>query len=194
VTFPGLNNLLLAVNASGLYWTDAQGTIAEMPIDGGLRDSLATNDYGYGIALDSQNVYWADQSATTGPAVRKEPLDGGLIQAIGTVSGSAGVLAVDALNAYWIDRTDNTVNQVSLDGGTTLVLAHGYQALWGLAVDDTTVYFDDQFLGNIYGIPIGGGTVQTLASAQAYPYGMAVDATSLYWANQSGQVMKLTPK
>jgi hypothetical protein len=49
-------------------------------------------------------------------------------------------------------------------------------------------------LGEVYAVSIDGGAATTLATQQSFPYGMAVDETSLYWANQGGQVMKLTPK
>jgi hypothetical protein len=97
-------------------------------------------------------------------------------------------IAVDSTSVYWIglDFTDieMTVNQVPLDGGTSVKLAAGQYIVDSLAVDATNLYLGTQE-GPVMSLRLGGTSPTTLTSLYALAndaVALGVDATNVYWA------------
>jgi len=95
----------IAAGSTGVYWTEdfpahagGGGAVVFAPPSGGVK-TLATEPTGaYGIAVDTQNVYW-----TTPTALVKMPLTGGCATTLATTPASYQALsvAVDSTSVYW---------------------------------------------------------------------------------------------
>lgn len=100
----------IAASATTVYWTDySLGGPFAVPIGSGKVSKLATLDT-FGLAVDSQYVYWTDST----PEVAKCPLSGctsGTIR-LATVQ-SMGPLAIDGQRVYWGDTKAGTVSWVA---------------------------------------------------------------------------------
>ena len=59
--------VVIAVDATGVYWTDGGGgNVMKVPLGGGTPTTLASEQDGpWGIAVDSTSVYWANRSDGT---------------------------------------------------------------------------------------------------------------------------------
>jgi hypothetical protein len=152
----------LTINATSVFWTSRSsgggvfGSVWSVPIGGGAVTNLATNLVGTdGIAVDDQNVYWANAGSNgTDGTVMKEPLGGGAITVLASGQCASSDVAVDGTNVYWVNLgcpngPGGTVMSVPRDGGTPVVLATGSPLR--LKVDATSVYWT------------GGGVVQKVA-------------------------------
>ena len=94
----------IAAGSAGVYWTEGStaaggsGAVLFAPLSGGVK-TLATEPTGaYGIAVDTQNVYW-----TTPTALVKMPLAGGCATTLVTSQAFYQGLsvAVDSTSVYW---------------------------------------------------------------------------------------------
>lgn len=101
-------------------------------------------------------------------------------------------IAVDSTNVYWTDTYSDTVNKVSINGGTVTTLASGFGDPIGIVVDSANVYWTEYDGGTVKKVSINGGTPITLASGLNEPFGITVDSTNVYWTeNGSGTVKKV---
>jgi hypothetical protein len=60
-----LSGSSVKVNQTNVFWVGADGTIQTMPLGGGSKTVLATQQRDSYIAVDAQNVYWTYYDGTT---------------------------------------------------------------------------------------------------------------------------------
>ncbi len=79
------------------------------PKAGGAAATIATGQpYPFGIAVDSQNVYWTNNGTASGGTVMKVPLAGGTPTVIASGQNFPMGVALDATNVYWTDNAGPT--------------------------------------------------------------------------------------
>jgi hypothetical protein len=197
----------ITVDDTNVYWTQGLGSNAGVfgkPFSGGV-----SAPYGApppqdprGIWVSANNLYWVDYG--TG-AITEALLMGGSPKYIVPPSGPgdggspqsapiAVALDPSGNDIFWVDYGLGTVNQKSLHGGPTVVLASGRANPIAIAVDSTYVYWADHGLsgtdGSVNRVPIatdpdaGTAQVTALATSEPLPWGLAIDATSVYWTNR----------
>jgi len=95
----------IAAGSTGVYWTEdfpanagGGGAVVFAPLSGGVKTLAKEPTGAYGIAVDTQNVYW-----TTPTALVKMPLAGGSATTLATSPASFQALsvAVDSTSVYW---------------------------------------------------------------------------------------------
>jgi hypothetical protein len=182
----------LATDGVRVYWADlaSNGSLASVPVGGGTPTTFATDQpYPGSIAVGGANVYW-----TNGSTVMSAPKTGGVPMTLAS-GQSPSAIAVDSVNAYWVnDTTGGNVVKAPVSGGAATTLARAQGSPRSIAVDATSVYWTDNLSGTVMTVRICGGAPVTLASGQDGPTFIAVDATSVYWTNRGGTVMKRSPK
>lgn len=174
----------LAIDSTNLYWTNLDGSVMTMTLQGSSPIALATGlaTRPSSIAVDEAYVYWTNLGSLETPtdgSVMKVPLDGGPATILASGQYAASAIAVDADRVYWVSY--NSVYSVPLGGGAVVPL---YEAsvpveITGLAVDATAVYWHR-------GSPIhqalsGGAPVAMAANVGQGPGSLALDATNVYW-------------
>jgi hypothetical protein len=178
-TLEGLGPSGLAVDATGVYWTD-NGTLKRVAIGGGQPTTVAAANAG-NIALDGTNIYF-----TSGSSIAKIPIGGSAPTRLVTGLMSPGLIAVDTASVYFTDTVAGTVQKVPLGGGAPTTLAEG-QTPSAMALDSSNVYWtnynNDEPGGTVVRVPISGGNVIVLASGLRTAFGIAVDATNVYWTS-----------
>ena len=189
----------VAANATHVYWTTdntnfADGELAEIGLDGGSQQALATQQPGGPVSpiLDATNLYWADQGTTDGGSIWKLPLAGGPAVRLASAT-SPYFLTLDATSVYW-NTLSSGVQRVGLDGGPVSTVVGVNNAQAGVAVDSSFVYFG--YASSVEALSLATGAVDILAINQIYPQALVLDGTTLYWTNsgtglQDGSIMKL---
>lgn len=187
------NPLLIAVDATHVYWTDDgggltvnSGNLRKVAINGGavttLSTGLATGISGpYKLVLDASNVYWSE-----GSSIKKISKSGGAVTTLQSSNGAAG-LAVDATNVYFSENLGGgNLYKVGVSGGAVTTLAAGLShGARSLAVDSTSVYYADYGANgtscNVGKVALVGGALTGLATGLTQVSGIAIDSTSVYW-------------
>jgi outer membrane protein assembly factor BamB len=150
---PGVAAVALAVDASNLYWSAADG-IYRQPFSGGSDQLLGvpadpepTTPTGYAataIALDGTNVYYTLNNVAG--SVGYIPIGGGPATVLASGRpASLDAVAVDDRNVYWVEG-DGTIQQgaiaaVPKAGGQVAVLVSGLSDPTSVVVDSTGVYY-----------------------------------------------------
>jgi len=136
---------------------------------------LASDYAGSGIAVNSSAVFWTADDGK----VRTLPVQGGLQTTLASREVGPNGIALDAVNAYWIDYGSGGVVKEPLGGGmrTTLTSQKGIY----IAVDDANVYWTNDA---VMKVPKAGGLPVTLATGDLTlsKHGVAVNSTDVYWA------------
>ena len=151
----------LAVDASGLYWSDAvTGDVKKAALDGSGVATLAKAavlpaDF-RGLALGVNDVYLAVAPDPTG-AIRKVSKAGG---AVTDVEGTPSVTALTSLNGvpYWGDSAGGSIAAI----GSTLV--YGIWTPTTIAADLSGIYWTESTLDIVRSVSLDGSKVTTLAT------------------------------
>jgi hypothetical protein len=99
--------------ATTVYWTDKTnpGTVKSAPAGGGPATVIASGQLApFGIAVDSQYVYWTNFDGNT---VVKSPLAGGTEYVLASSVNVPTAIAVDATNVYWANQGNGTIFKVA---------------------------------------------------------------------------------
>lgn len=151
----------LAVDASGLYWSDAvTGDVKRAELDGTGVKTLAAAavlpvDF-RGLALGVNEVYLAVAPDPNG-AIRQVPKAGG---AVTDVVGTPSVTALTSLNGvpYWGDSAGGSIASI----GSTLI--YGIWTPTTIAADPSGIYWTESTLDIVRSVSLDGSTVTTLAT------------------------------
>jgi len=176
----------LAVIGSNLYVGLFENGFVALPTAGGNATPIAplvdAPDAFFQVpfVFDESNLYWSEVSLaadTTGGPIGKAPIGGGSPAVLGTSTGYAAGLAVDAEYLYWIDQDHGTVNRLPLAGGSASIVASGLVTPGGLALKAGTLYLSDA-AGDLLSVPASGGSVTTLFAGPGLPANTIVEQYS----------------
>jgi virginiamycin B lyase len=195
IRFPSPTRLALLVGALALlalpasatayvYWGNgATSAVGRASLDGSApNQSFITGATGVdGVAVDAQNIYWADTSGTIGRA----NLDGtGVDQSFIPAANDPAGVAVDASHVYWVNAAGDAIARANIDGtGANLnfipiVPSFGGE---GVAVDSQHIYWTNSS-GAIGRANLDGtGVDQSFISGAGQATGIAVDSQHIYW-------------
>jgi hypothetical protein len=139
----------VATDGQQVYFTASDGLLRGVAVDGSAPFALGTmNRYGsYGIALDTENVYWSvgdpsrgliNEAAKSSHALSKPPLASG--------QHEPGGMATDGTNLYWLATTTATSGIVDVVGCalascTPKTPASGYASSAAIVVDQKAIYW-----------------------------------------------------
>jgi hypothetical protein len=207
----------IAVDATNVYFAQSVGgTIKSVPIastGSGPVTVLATLQTPYGIAVQSNVVYWTNYSGTSGAngnsyaSIMSVSNSGtGTPATLTTATNAEGAygIAVNATTIFFTAQnntgTATEVESLPLAGGNPAVLAPGQLQATGIALDGTNVYWTDwdPNTGTVSSMPLptgsGPGPITVLAKSSDEPLFIAVDATGIYYtATGGGRVWRLSP-
>lgn len=140
----------LALGSTDVYWASANDGLVSAPLAGGQISTIFSGLV-FGVAVDSSNVYIANNATDNGfysmgtNAILKAPVGGGTVSTLVAAKGPMGLVA-DGESVYWVDYS-GTLMKVDLKGNvvSTLVssgVAHlgGEYGTHALSVDSTSVY------------------------------------------------------
>jgi sugar lactone lactonase YvrE len=189
---PLVSNLVgpsgIAEDGQYVYWTDQSPTqagveVAQVPVGGGpdLELGTVTGELAaQGLAIDSENAYFASSQAGGGGSIATVPLAGGGFPDTlwETTAGAPTAVALGASALYWLISSpppQGAVWGVTLPGGKPLALASGLDSPKQLAVDTSLAYWTSPASGEVLAVSLGGGTPTVMASGLSAPTAIAVD-------------------
>jgi hypothetical protein len=147
----------LAVNGTNIYWSSLT-SIGRADLDGGgIVPKLIKTTHASGLALDSQHIYWGENSLGT---VGRASLNGRNPEVeFVPAPGDPCSVAVDSSYLYWSDATGNAIGRASLDGSTVepKFIDPGVPIDCGVAVFQSHIYFGT----NLYPSPSSMARVAT---------------------------------
>jgi len=151
-----------------------------------------------GIAVDTDNVYWANQLG--GSIMKLALLTGGQPVALPTNEDYPQALAVDATNVYWSNFSyTGSVVKVPIVGGTKVTIASGagMTNTSQMVIDGTNAYFtnlgDGASTGSVMKAPLVGGASSTIVAFEDYPSAIALWSGSVFYSH-SGVIPPATSK
>jgi hypothetical protein len=197
----GYNNTdSIALDSTSVFWTDNNGAVNKIGINGGMITTLATGTYSSGITLDSTNVYWIDgMSIYDRRSIYNVSKNGGIItNNVSGVSSPIVNIAADSTNVYWANGS--SINKVGINGGTITPIAVIAKNNIRIAVDSTSVYWVEGPPSGttVKKVDINGGTTTTLTATPPlgafenndYIPPIYLDSTSVYWTD-GGSIYKI---
>jgi hypothetical protein len=142
----------LAATDGVLAWADSTtGEIMSCTLSGGVAGMPVELTSGQlsptAIAVDGQNVYWANRAAAPDGSIAQLPLAGGTPFVLAPDQNMPTGLAIDGTNLYW--SAGELIKTVPIDGGAVVSLAASQNAPMGVAVDATSVYWCDHGSGTV---------------------------------------------
>ncbi len=128
-----------------VYWSVNGSSIVAAPRGGGTPVTLVSGQTVSGLGIGPTRVCWTNGIG----AVFCAPLGGGTPVALASGQSAPSAIAVDATNAYWINKgtqglngfTNGTIMKVSLAGGTPVTLASAQATPVTIVVDATHIYW-----------------------------------------------------
>ncbi len=196
---PGGATIGIAADASGVYWSNDDGSVWKAG-SAGVAPHVIAGAIGkdlYTLALGAGAVYVADY----GGALWKLGKDGSSPLVLATAPSGVTAVAVDDSGVYF--SSVDGVRRVDPQGGAAQLLVAVDDAD-SLAVDEGFVYV--RTVGNVgdptnrvLAVPKAGGAPLDIAPPEPGPLHyfsqeIAVDATSVYWANASLGTVSKVPK
>jgi hypothetical protein len=195
----------IAVDDTYIYYTNGYGSydsVERVPAAGGPLVTLASaRNYARGIAVDQNNVYWAEE--LTNGLILQVPVGGGSVTTLASGQSMPSQIALDPTDVYWTTwdaaNSIGTVSRVAIGGNTVQTLATTILNCSDLTVDGSNVYLVSPGTlglsnGTVASVPLTGGAVTTLASNRAFPRSIAVDSTNVYWTSLSDNSVWAMPK
>jgi hypothetical protein len=161
----------IVVDATRIYFGGGS-TLYSMAKDGSDLVTLATAVSVPNLAVDAESVYYG--TAT----IEKVPLAGGTPTLLATPSSSAGAIAIDSTDVYWVEYA--SVNKVPIAGGSVTVLTMTPVNPTTIAVDTNRVYYGYSY--DVYTTPLSGGSMTRIDSASSTVVDIALNAGVLFVA------------
>jgi cysteine-rich repeat protein len=162
--------LRVAVNASGVFWTNTgDGSVMKAGLDGSGITPLATGqNRPYGIAVDADYVYYVFAAAMPDyGTVRKVSIAGGTPVDLLKGVYEPREIAIDANNVYAAGYERGLIQASLTPGGAAVFLFSGYGP-WAVAVSSQSgqIYWTNVDLMGVQRASVGG-TASTLTMGQS---------------------------
>ncbi len=188
-------NGIFDLDAGYIYWIDLSLHINKVPITGGAGTAIASVSSSVNpgaLEVQSGNVFWTEMSVfwNVSGSIEKVGADGGPVSLVAYLSpgSSPHRLAVDSTSVYWCEW--NTVNKVSINGGTVTPLATGCGGEGLIGVDSASVYWTDS--GLLLKKSINGGPNIIIASVPpSVPLRITMGNGFIYWFD-GGAIVKVS--
>jgi hypothetical protein len=180
----------VATDGTNVYWTEFTnpGRVEMVPVGGGTTSGLATGTNTPGIATDGTRVYWTQSTLIDGGQLNTIPVAGGVITPLATGLSYPWDIALDGVNAYWIENfSSGNVKQVPIGGGSVIPLASGLSSPTAIATDATYVYWVERGDGGP-----SSGTLKRVAKSLC-SYAFTPTSVSLPAAGGGGNVAITAP-
>ena len=146
--------------------------------------------YPSAVAVDSQYVYWVNDSNSSAGGVRK--IDkmqlGAAPIVLASGQGNPTDLVIDATSVYWVNATDGAVLTVPLLGGPTTQLAVNQDSPSHLALASGNLFWTDsgsQGLGSVMKKSIAGGAPTALLDSPS-PDRIAANGDTVFYSDRDG--------
>ena len=162
-------------------------TIKRVPIAGGAVERIVISDfYVRDVATDGAFIYWVEDSMAT---VRKISPNGGPVTTLGSGSGPAGIIRLDATHVFWMDHED-TIRQVPKGGGGVVsVVGPVAGGITDFVVNGANVFFSEWDGARIRQTSVSGGATRTLVDfGPLHPdqtRRLETDGQAVYWIDQA---------
>jgi hypothetical protein len=128
-----------------------------------------------GFAIDANQVYWSDITASS---INRVPIQGGASTVLASSLEYPSSPVVDANRVYWVTQSD--IQALSIAGGQPTTLVSGAFSPSRLAANATHLYYLNNY--GIARVPLAGGDAATfIAPVGGMARAFALDATNLYW-------------
>jgi hypothetical protein len=161
----------------------------------GCTGPLASNQANpRAIAIDGNNVYWANQGVSGGDgSIVSIPKSGGTPVTLASGLSAPTALSVRTGYVYWTDQGDGMVMRAQVGAANSgQSIAFGQSSPTGIGTDDTNVYWTNGGTGSdgtLQKEPLDGGTATTLAANLLGPGQLAIDAYNAYFALDTGGIV-----
>ncbi|MEP7121712.1 MAG: hypothetical protein ABJE95_12410 [Byssovorax sp.] len=151
----------LAVDASGLYWSDSiTGDVKKAALDGSgvvtLAAAAAVPADFRGLSLGVTDVYLAVAPPSPG-AIRKLPKAGGAVTDAASTPSATVLTSLNGV-AYWGDSAGGSIVRI----GSTLI--YGIWTPTTIAADPSGIYWTEDTINVVRTVSLDGAKVSTLAT------------------------------
>jgi large repetitive protein len=184
----------LGVDRAGNVYVanSGNGTITEIPADGGPQTQVGNGGNPIGLAVDAAgDVFFADPSSNQ---VVEIPAGGGAQITLGSgLNFPLGVAVDTAGNVFVADTNNQRVVEIPAGGGAQTTVASGLSSPQDVAVDRSgNVFIADPGANRVLEVPAGGGPQTAVGSGLIQPTAVAVDAAgNVFIGNGDNQVLKV---
>ncbi len=188
----------LVVDSENLYWVTSKSspnsyTIHKLNRANSTVTSLATIDFKpvVSLARDSTHLYWLENNAPDGGAIKKIPLGGG---AVSTVFSSdtmflaqsiavAGGNVIFAEHVFPYPQSGSRLLKVPVSGGTPTPFASSVTLLGKIRAKGADAYWIDE--NSLNRVALVGGSVSSLAKGLYLPRDFVLTTDSAVWLQES---------
>jgi hypothetical protein len=190
----------VAVGSAHVFWVsinfDAVG-VANLDGSGFNPELVGTSHLPCGLAVDSENIYWANAQLPNPEAIGRASLAGSNVnQNFITGAASPRAVAVGGGYVYWANASSGkgpgtSIGRAKLDGSEVNdSFITGATNPTGVAVDSSHIYWTNQENGTIGRANLNGSSVnQSFITGADAPCGLAVDGSYIYWSDRGSSTI-----
>ena len=165
-------------------------TIGRADLDGqnATTSFISVASYPYGVAVDSNHIYWANPNGSIGRA----DLDGQAVDNtfISVIGGLPTGVAVDSGHVFWTDEAVGSIGRADLDGQNvddTFIPAAAPPGMGPvfLTVDSSHIYWSDGRRPDASLRPTSTGrtSIYGFLTDMSFTLGLAVDSNYTHWTH-----------
>jgi len=182
----------IAVDATNVYYTTADGAVVQVPKAGGAEHTLATGQSQPAtLAVDEEAVYWT----TSDGALRKTAIGDTIVNNLASVGGPIGGITVDDTCVFFSDTNAGAIKMVWKDGSHPQAIADKLTAPGAVVEDKASkaVYFLVE--GALMKASDDGGPATRIAHAIDGATGLAVVQGQgvVVWGSKTGVYATTSP-